>query len=293
MDEIKDIRHTQEIQKANATLERKIKWAATEYELLTNLGTKNCAPFTWFSITKDFKLRPLSSSENPQYLSNVSTIKRPTLTNTTQWIRSNLLRLVDQSVSDPIISEKYKSWINDFFMWHHRKNMLTLMNLRQWYPKCYKYLEQTKNISDIWEKNIRQQLAKILSNKFWEEAFDIISIDEEIKDENGNIITIPSQKSILSQKSINYIFTVFLNANKVWESWWKRVDQVFHDWDFPFITDNIMANEDEYIKVLLYLIDKSKKIIIEEDERMEKRNGQRKHLSMLIYYEHLQIINWW
>lgn len=258
MGETIGIKHTQEIKKANSALERQIKWAATEYQLLTNLGTEKCAPFTWFSITKDFKLRPLSPSENSQYLSNVSTIKRPTLTNTKRWIRSNLLKLVDQDVSDPEISKQYKNLINNFFVWHYITNISTLKNLRQTHPKFYTYLEQTRKISDIGEKNIRQQLAKILSNKFWEEAFDTIDIEEKIKDENGNVVTVPSVKSILSQKSINYIFTIFFNANKVWESWWKTMDQVFHCWDFPFITDNLIAGEDEYVKVLKYLIDKSK-----------------------------------
>lgn len=258
MDETIGIHHTQEIKKTYSPLERQIKRAATEYQLLSDLGTEKCAPFTWFSITDDFKLRPLSLSENSQYLSNVSTIKRPTLTNTTQWIRSNLLELVDQDVPDPEISEQYKRWINDFFSLQFGKNLSALLKLSQKCPKCYKYLEQTKNISDIKEKNICQQLAKILNNKFWEEAFDIITIEETKKDEKWNTVIESSEKSILSQKSLNYIFTIFLNANKVWESWWKRIDQVFHDWDFPFITENIMANEDEYIKVLIYLIDKSK-----------------------------------
>ena len=80
---------------------------------------------------------------------------------------------------------------------------------------------------------------------------------EEIKGED--LIDWLPQEVILSQKSIDYIFTLFYNANKVWESWWKNTDQVFHDWDCSFITDNIKANEWNYIQTLIYLINKQKK----------------------------------
>ena len=51
------------------------------------------------------------------------------------------------------------------------------------------------------------QMAKILYAKFGEDAF-CIKATRNKKD----IIT-------FSEKSLNYIYTLFYNANKVWESW--------------------------------------------------------------------------
>lgn len=239
--------HTEEVKKANSNLERQIKQAATEYLLLNNLGTRRSTPFTWFSITKDFELRPLTSAENPLYLSNVATIKRPTLANTVQWIKDSLYKLVDQSVSNPEDSKKYKRWIDKFFRDVAKDNLVELMKSGREHPKFIEYLDQTRFKMDIRERNVRQQIAKILHKKFGDEAF------EQAQKWTRTVY-------VLSQKSIDYIYTLFCNANKVRESRWKRIDQVFHDWDFPFITGNIMANEDEYVKVLIYLIDKNKKL---------------------------------
>ena len=79
--------------------------------------------------------------------------------------------------------------------------------MRHEHPKFIKYLDQTKKITDEKEKNVRQQIAKILNNKFGDEAFI------EKQDVNGK------KTLVLSQKSINYIYTLFCNANKIWESW--------------------------------------------------------------------------
>ena len=61
---------------------------------------------------------------------------------------------------------------------------------------------------------------------------------------------------VFSEKSLNYICTIFSIANKVREAWGKRIDQVFHDGDFPFITSNIRASEVDYIDVMVYLLDR-------------------------------------
>ena len=90
-----------------------------------------------------------------------------------------------------------------------------------------KYLRQCKESADIKKSNIKMQLAKVLYSKFGEAAFCIKATRNK-----RDIIT-------FSEKSLNYIYTLFYNANKVWESWGKSIDKVFHDGDYPFITENI------------------------------------------------------
>ena len=107
--------------------------------------------------------------------------------------------------------------------WHH----MLESNSHDSNHNFIKYLRQCKESADIKKANIKMQLAKVLYAKFGEDAF-CIKTTRNKKD----IIT-------FSEKSLNYIYTLFYNANKVWESWGKSIDKVFHDGDYPFITENI------------------------------------------------------
>lgn len=247
-----NILHTEEIKKKYSTVEREIKRQLTEIILLNNIWFKDNV-CRWLSITKDFKIRRLSPDENSKFLSNPSTIKSPVISLTTQKVKANLFKLIDQHIDNNVIASKYKSWINDFFSDLQKENMKTWhhmleSNSHDSNHNFIKYLRQCKESADIKKANIKMQLAKVFYAKFGEDAF-CIKTTRNKKD----IIT-------FSEKSLNYIYTLFYNANKVWESWGKSIDKVFHDGDYPFITENIRVWEADYVDVLTYLVDKSKSI---------------------------------
>ena len=245
-----NILHTEEIKKRYSGVEREIKRRLTEILLLNNISFKDNT-CRWLSITKNFKIRRLSANENSKFLANPSTIKSPVIWLTADKVRSELFDLIDNNISDSIIADKYKSGIDDFFMDLRHENVSTRHNIIRNSPewnahKFMNYMKQCRETSNVKKMNIKMQLAKILYSKFWEDAFC-----EKMGKKN---IT------SLSEKSLNYIYTIFYNANKVWESRGKSIDKVFHDGDFPFITENIRVWENDYIDVLVYLVDKSKSI---------------------------------
>lgn len=247
-----NILHTEEIKKKYSAVEREIKRQLTEIILLNNIWFKDNV-CRWLSITKDFKIRRLSPDENSKFLSNPSTIKSPVISLTTQKVKANLFKLIDQNIDNSVIAKKYKSWIDDFFLDLQKENLkmrhrMIDANSTTWTHNFTKYLRQCKESTDIKKSNVKMQMAKILYAKFGEDAF-CIKATRNKKD----IIT-------FSEKSLNYIYTLFYNANKVWESWWKSIDKVFHDGDYPFITENIRVWEADYVDVLTYLVDKSKSI---------------------------------
>jgi len=225
-----EILHTEAVKKKYSKVEREIKRNLTEIMLI-----------------KDFKIRELSSDENSKFLSNPSTIKSSILTNTTEKIQSDLFKLIENEVDDKLIAEKYKSLIIDFFYNIKKRNIQKLLKNTKNSKLFIKYISQNKELKNVRTKNVKIQIAKVLYEKFWDEAFTTKS---NKKNKEPDVV--------LSEKALNYICTIFNIANKVWESWGKRIDQVFHDGDFPFITNNIRASENDYINVITYLLDRWK-----------------------------------
>lgn len=242
-----EILHTEEIKKKYSDVEREIKRNLNEALLLNNMWWGQSIS-RGLSITKDFKIRQLSAKENSKFLSNPSTIKSLTINNTTESVKSNLTKLIDDKVDDKQIASKYKDWINEFLQNIRYKTLKESYLKRKDCQKFRLYIKQSVNITNIKKKNIKQQLAKILVSKFWDEAFS----------EKPNKNNSKEKYIVLSEKSLDYLFTIFYNANKVRESRGKRIDQVFHDGDFPFITRNVKATESDYVDVITYLVDKTK-----------------------------------
>lgn len=239
--------HTQEIKKKYSKVEMEIKRRLTEFLLLNNIwnGDNVCR---WLSITKNFKIRELSEQENSKYLSNPSTIKSYTLKNTAQRIRQDLIRLIEWGVDDRVIAEKYINWVDDFLDRFRERNIFELVKNGRESPKFLKYLEQSKNSKNLKKQNVKIEIAKILFDKFGDDAFEINPTYNEWKE---SII-------MLSKKSLDYLYILFFNANKVREARWKNLDQVFHYGDFSFVTTNVRWTESDYIDVIVYLVDKKK-----------------------------------
>lgn len=239
--------HTQEIKKKYSRIERNIKRCLTELFLLNNIGHKDniCRGF---SITKDFKIRELTAQENSKYLSNPSTIKSFTLKNTSKDIKESLISLIKWNVIEDEIAQRYIEWIEDFFDRFHKENMRELAEGGRKSANYLRYLKQSREVKNIKKQNVKIEVAKILFDKFGDEAFE----------EAVNYKKSTESRVILSKKSLDYLYVLFFNTNKVRESRWKRMDQVFHDWDFSFITNNEKWTESDYIDVMVYLIDKSK-----------------------------------
>ena len=244
--EIPEILHTEEIKKRYSEVERNIKRCLTELFLLNNIWHKNniCR---WFSITKDFKIRELTPEENSKYLSNPSTIKSDTLKNTAADVKKDLISMIKSNVQEESIAEKYIEWIEDFFDRYHKQNKREFIESGRKSLNYLRYLRQSKKVEGIGQQNVRFEVAKVLFDKFGDEAFE----EKSDKVWTENLV-------VLSKKSLDYLYVLFFNANKVRESWWKRVDQVFHDWDFSFITTNVKWTESDYIDVIVYLVDKTK-----------------------------------
>jgi len=243
----KEILHTEEIKKKYSKVEKEIKRNLTEVLLMNDFwSAENIS--RGLSITKDFKIRKLSANENSKFLSNPSTIKSWILGSTITIIQDSLFGLIDNEVDDKEIAQKYKWWIIEFFDKIKQGNVGKLHAETKISPLFVKYLSQSKELKNVKKRNVKLQVAKILYEKFWNDAF---STKPNKKKDKESLV-------VLSEKSLDYISTIFSIANKVRESRWKRIDQVFHDWDFPFITNNIRASESDYIDVIIYLLDRGK-----------------------------------
>jgi len=242
-----EILHTQEIEKKYSKVEMEIKRYLTELLLLTNIWHSNNV-CRWLSITKHFKIRELSVQENSKYLSNPSTIKSFTLKNTAKEVRIKLISLIKWNVLEDEIAQKYIDWIEDFFDRFIENNVAEFLEKGRESPKFLRYLSQCKWLNNVKKQNVKIEVAKILLGKFWDDAFE-----EKIgyKKTKESVV-------VLSKKSLNYLYVLFYNANKVWDSRWKSLDQVFCAGDFPFITSNELGTEADYISVFVYLLDKSK-----------------------------------
>ena len=247
MDNKDKILHTEEIKKKYSKVEKEIKRNLTEVLLMNDFGTWDNIN-RGLSITKDFKIRELSVDENAKFLSNPSTIKSSILGSTVDTIQSSLFQLIDKEVEDEEIAQRYKNWIIDFFDNIKKKNVSKLYAETKKSSLFTKYLSQNREVKNAKKRNVKLQVAKLLYEKFWDEAF---AKKVNKKKENEPLV-------VFSEKSLNYICTIFSIANKVREARWKRIDQVFHDWDFPFITSDIRASESDYIDVIIYLLDRWK-----------------------------------
>lgn len=247
MDNKDKILHTEEIKKKYSKVEKEIKRNLTEVLLMNDFGTWDNIN-RGLSITKDFKIRELSVDENAKFLSNPSTIKSSILGSTVDTIQSSLFQLIDKEVEDEEIAQRYKNWIIDFFDSIKKKNVSKLYAETKKSSLFTKYLSQNREVKNAKKRNVKLQVAKLLYEKFWDEAF---AKKVNKKKENEPLV-------VFSEKSLNYICTIFSIANKVREARWKRIDQVFHDWDFPFITSDIRASESDYIDVIIYLLDRWK-----------------------------------
>jgi len=239
--------HTQEIKKKYSWVERDIKRCLTELLLLSDIWHKDniCR---WLSITKDFKIRELSAEENSKYLSNPSNIKSFTLKNTVDGIKGYLVSLIKSKVLEDDIAERYIEWIEEFFWKFYTKFQNELIENYEQSKNYRKYLKQCKKINNVKKQNVKFEVARILFDKFWDDAFE-----EKISHKKAKESLV-----VLSKKSLDYLYVLFCNANEVRDSRWKNLDQVFHDGDFSFITSNVKWTETDYINVLIYLLDKSK-----------------------------------
>lgn len=231
--------HTEQFKKKYSDVERLIKWKLTQIFLLCSIWEDD-STCRWLSFTPEFEIRELEFSENPKFLSNPSTIKNDTISLSREKIEKELLKAIDESIQPISIAEQYKRGVSKFLHSMKRKYFDSLIKNHRW-PKVKSYFRQTMKFW-IEKRNIAQQIAKILAIKFWEEAFN--TVDGE---------------TVLSQKSIDYIFSLFYNANKIRKSWWKNIDQVFHDSDCSYIIDDIKTNESGYIETIRYLMKKNRK----------------------------------
>lgn len=257
----KEIIHDEKIKNRYSSLEKEIKNQLTSLLLLYRIWTSNeiCR---WLSISKDFDIIELSETDNPKFISNPATIKNEINSTTPEQVKSNLHDLIKKKVKNKKIREAYIEWVDKFIKTIQTKSkqaLFSLLNTRHKHDEInksnkgsldfyIKYLKQY-NREDISKEqyNIRIQLAKILFREFWNDAFE----EKE-------------WKIALSEISLNYIRTLFYNANKVWDDWWRTLDKVFHDWDFHYIINitnekpDEKPDEQEYIDVISYLIDKHK-----------------------------------
>ena len=150
-----EILHTEEIKKKYSDVEREIKRNLNEALLLNNMWWGQSIS-RGLSITKDFKIRQLSAKENSKFLSNPSTIKSLTINNTTESVKSNLTKLIDDKVDDKQIASKYKDWINEFLQNIRYKTLKESYLERKDCQKFRLYIKQSVNITNIKKKNIKQ-----------------------------------------------------------------------------------------------------------------------------------------
>lgn len=243
------VEHTDQIKKKYTSLERTIKWKLTELLLIDWIG-RNADSCRGLSITPDFKIRELGKEENSKFISNASTIKNPLLHATEDRIQDEIFDLIERQVDEQELIEAYKEGIQDFFtnLRNKRRSYLSKHPMyRQFLTQGHKEYRQGENIAKF---NVKAQLGKLLHEKFGDEAFEKV----ESVDQNWEKIEILK----FSSKSIDYLYTLFYNATLVWNEWWKSINQVFHDGDYPFIAQNIKVSGEDYIDVIAYLVEREK-----------------------------------
>ena len=252
--------HTEETKKQYSRIEWAIKGGLNEIKLLNDMGSiweKRPHTSRWLSINKDFTIREYSLEENPKFVANPANIKGSNTATTVNLTTDSLLECIDLEIEDPDIASKYKNGVLEFVNTQITKpNIKALWKLKKKSPKFYWYLYQANSINNIKERNVRLQVAKILFDKFWEEAFN--------------------ENNTLSQRSLDYIFTIFYNATLIREQRNKSIDEVFHDTDFPFISQNVKVDESNYIDAITYLVNEEKNIYFGEWWNPWKKKWDRK-----------------
>lgn len=241
--------HTESVKKKYIEVERIVKRKMTELLLLSNVGEEGYSS-RWLSINSDFSLRVLTEEENNKFKVNLANIKDGTLENTEKKIVDELFDIIERKVDDEAIASCYKKGVYDFVYTTIRNARIPALKRDISYQKFisqYHDLYKSDKKEDIAKFNVLAQVGRILFKKFWEKAF-IVTIDEETWKERLE----------LSDSCRDYFHSLFFKANQVWRSRWKNIDQVFHDWDFPFISENLKATNDEYLEVINYLVSRDK-----------------------------------
>ena len=241
--------HTEEIKKKYTSLEREIKKKLTEVILLNKLATDENT-FRGLSITKDFQIRELGEPENNKFAINLASIKDGTLENTEKKITQELFDLIERNVDEKDIELSYKQGITNFFgaISNKKYNYLKGNEAYTKFIAQYHELYKNKNEKGIAKFNVIAQVSKILYDNFWEKAFVTLKSSDNS----------PTEKIELSEVCRDYFFTLFYHANEVWKSWGGNIGQVFHDGDFPFITENLKGSNEEYLQVIEYLVKRKK-----------------------------------
>lgn len=241
------ILHTEEIKHKYSKLEREIKRKLTEVLLWDHFWNSDFV-CRGLSFTKDFEIRELGESENNKHTINLANIKEDTIGKTRNLYEKEIVDLIERTVDDREVKEKYIKGIRNFLNQHMHKNISYLSHNKDYYNYIsqYKALHKSKNKQDRMEFNIRSQVAKLMNEKFWDKTF--------VKKKGDNGVERTEFSDICSE----YFYVLFYNANKVWTDWWMTLGQVFHDKDFPFIQTNEKKWMEKYLRVLHYLSSREK-----------------------------------
>lgn len=244
----KEVLHTEEIKQKYSNLERNIKRRLIEWLLHVNIWDE------WYisrglSFTKDFEIRELEEYENPKFHFNLANIKEWTSKTLINSLKNSLFDEIDRNIEEEDIKKAYKNGIRKFIEMHMKKNIQYLVDKKNLTYR--KFITQYHHLIKKWKDGIEKynayaQIGKLMNEKFWERAFSVQ------KDADGK------EEIVFSELCRKYMFTLFYNANTVWKEWWKSISQVFHDGDFPFITDKTPADLEDYVEVVQYLITRDK-----------------------------------
>ena len=244
--------HTNELKKKYTTLERTIKGRLTELLLIDGIG-RDSDSCRGLSITPDFQIRELEKEENSKFISNASTIKNPLLHTSEKKIKEELFDLIERQVDEPDVVDAYKEGIQNFFADLQKKRRSYLKA----HPKFAQFLVQGhkdyKNGINVETFNVRTQVGKLLYQKFWDEAFETVEVDNQTDKDWKK-----TEVLRFSPKSIDYLYTLFYNASLVRNERGKSINQVFHDGDYPFVAQGIKVSWEEYIDVIAYLVERDK-----------------------------------
>ncbi len=187
--------------------------------------------------------------ENDKYLANPANIKRAHVEYDEKLVKNQLFDVLERNIADEVILMKYKEWINHFFEEYLRKPNLHYLKThflyKQFLRKYHKEHRDDEDKLPIEKFNVIAKIAKILQERLWNEAFDVL-------DSNGE------ETVTISPKSLRYIASIFFNVNAVWKERWGDLNQVFHDGDFPFIASGEIKSFDSYVDVLCYLLSHKK-----------------------------------
>lgn len=257
--------HTDQVKKGHSGIEHAIKKALTEVITLDYLADPENYIRNGLSIQPNFNIRELSNDENQGNRMSIAHIKCSTLEKTDQKIIRQLFDLIDEQIWDEIIAEAYKEGISNFFKMIRDRRIEALMKnktLSTFLKQCKdeysnkrggKEGYDNEEIGSIIKLNIISQVAKLVWARFWKEAF---LVPDETKNDTSK--DSEREKIRFSPLCEKYCQLLFANAIHVRKEWGHNINEVFHDGDFFFITDNTRGNMEEYLDALEYLINKEK-----------------------------------